>query len=211
MPSFSCTVVSHFTTAVVPTPTTWGILLAKGNNKKEIILCLRSCTHLSYCADIKSQHLQNISICSFCGKGDFFSNLLSQAPLKQPHKATASKFLLLNSNLHTTKLLSSQRLGGAVLFNLNPSVQLSRNSLNMWVQETGKKKLKSSNCCYDVIRYLKHFTKEMKKKGKGLMLLSFGQGPLEQMTVSSTEINFCIQSESRNGLFLSSFWNFYFG
>lgn len=98
--------------------------------QKKIILCLRSCTHLSYCADIKSQHLQNIYMCTFCGKGDF-SNLLSQAPLKQPHKATASKFLLLNSNLHTTKLLSSQRLGGAFLFNLKPPVQLSRNSLNM--------------------------------------------------------------------------------
>lgn len=138
MPLFSCMVVSHFTTAVIPTPITWGILLAKSNKKKKITLCLRSCTHLSYCADIKSQHLQNISMCTFCGKGDF-SNLLSQAPLKQPHKATASKFLLLNSNLHTTKLLSSQRLGGAFLFNLNPAVLLSRNSLHMWVQETWKK------------------------------------------------------------------------
>lgn len=156
MPLFSCTVVSHFTTAVVPTPTTWGILLAK-SNKKKIILCLRSCTHLSYCADIKSQHLQNISMCTFCGKGDF-SNLLSQAPLKQPHKATASKFLLLNSNLHTTKLFSSQRLGGAFLFNPNPSVQLSRNSLNMCPRNR-KKMSKIHNCCYDIIRYLKHLTK----------------------------------------------------
>lgn len=30
------------------------------------------------------------------GKGDF-SNLVSQAPLKQPHKATTNKFLLLNA------------------------------------------------------------------------------------------------------------------
>lgn len=112
--------------------------VGKKTTKNQIILFLRSCTHLSSCADIRSQHLQNISMCTFCGKGDF-SNLLSQAPLKQPHKETASKFLLLNNSLHITKLLSSQRLGGASLFNLNPSVQLSRNSLNMWVQETGKK------------------------------------------------------------------------
>lgn len=64
------------------------------------MLCLHIYTNPSYCANIKSQHLQNISMSIFCGKGDF-SNLLSQAPLNQPHKAT-SKFLLLNSNLHTT-------------------------------------------------------------------------------------------------------------
>lgn len=42
------------------------------------------------------------------------------------------------------------------------------------------------------------------------MLLNFGQDPLEQMTVSSTEINFCFQFESQKVLFSSSFWNFYF-
>lgn len=64
-------------------------------------------------------------------------------------KPTASKFLLLDGNLHTTKLHSSQRLGGAFLFNLNPSIQLSRNFMRIWVQERGKKKVikkKSSNC-----------------------------------------------------------------
>lgn len=106
--------------------------------QKKIMLCLHIYTNPNYCANIKSQHLQNISTCTFCGKGGF-SNLLSQAPLKQPHKATASKFLLLNSNLHTTKLHSSQRVGGAFLFNLNLSIQLSRNSMHIWVQETGKK------------------------------------------------------------------------
>lgn len=98
--------------------------------QKKIMLCSHIYTNPSYCANIKSQHLQNISMCTFCGKGDF-SNLLSQAPLKQPYKATTSKFLLLNSSLHTTKLHSSQRLSGAFLYNLNPSVQLSRNSMHI--------------------------------------------------------------------------------
>jgi len=98
--------------------------------QKKITVCLHIYTKPSYCANTESQHLQNISMCTFHRKGDF-SNLLSQAPLKQPRKATTSKFLLLNSSLHMPKLHSSQRLAGAFLFNLNPSIQLSRSCMHV--------------------------------------------------------------------------------
>lgn len=90
---------SQLTSLSFPFLSTWRILLAKKRREKKK-------KKKWYSACIVTQTLDTVlllkaNICKLSpyvhfGKGDF-SNLVSQAPLKQPHKATTNKFLLLNA------------------------------------------------------------------------------------------------------------------